>query len=108
MLIFRQEVATTRLKSIWHWIIHSGDSNNEQVFMNWDTDSFIDFFFLFKWIYIFLKDLSNEHFCHVRTTSKLRHFVRIVISNLLKKNPESCSSSLAYMLFITAYNSFKV
>ncbi len=26
----------------------------------------------------------------------------------IKKNPESCSSSLAYMLFITAYNSFKV
>ncbi len=37
---------------------------------------------------------------HTRhTTSKLRHFVRIVISNLLKKNPESCSSSLAYIVY---------
>ncbi len=30
--------------------------------MKWDTDSFISFFILFKLIYVFLKDSSNEHF----------------------------------------------
>ncbi len=58
-------------------------------------------------IYIFLKDVSNEHF--VRATSKLCYFVRELWSPIYKKN--NCDSqfiqnraALVYMLFITAYN----
>ncbi len=75
MLIFHQGVATTRLKTVF--VIESFIQEIptvKQVLLKGDTDSFIECFILFKLIYIFLKDLSNEHF--VRTTIKLRYFVR--------------------------------
>ncbi len=53
MLIFRQEVAITRLKNVFD-IESFIQEIHEQVFMNWDTDSFIDFLF-------FIFFCSNEY-----------------------------------------------
>ncbi len=42
-------LTTTRLKSICHWIIHSFIQEIpevKEVFMKWDTDSFIEFYFV--------------------------------------------------------------
>ncbi len=44
----------------------------KEVIMKRDADSFIEFLFCSN-EYLFLKDLSNEHF--VRATSKLRYLV---------------------------------
>ncbi len=42
-------------KCIWHWIIHSGDSNSETVYMKWDADFSLNciFYFVQMTIYIF-------------------------------------------------------
>ncbi len=54
-------------------------------------------------IYIFFKDSSNEHI--VRTTSKLRYFVRESWSPIYNKNCDSQfvqnRAALVYMLFIS-------
>ncbi len=73
-IIFRKDVATTRLKHVFDIESFIQEiSIVKQVFTL--TPSFI---FLFDFvqinIYIYSKDSRNEHF--VRTTSKLRYFVR--------------------------------
>ncbi len=56
-------MATTRLKNVFDIESFIQEIPTvKQVFMKWDTDSFINFFFFFLneyTVYIFLKDLSN-------------------------------------------------
>ncbi len=100
-------MVTTRLKNVFDIESFIQEIQTvKQVFMNRDTDS-IDFFILFKliYIYIYLKDLSNKYF--VRTTSKLRYFVREwwspiyiykkICLDLFIQN----RAALVYMLFIS-------
>ncbi len=82
-------------------MIHSGDFNSEQVFMKRDTDSIIYFYFVKMNIYIYIKDSINEHF--VRTTSKLRYFVRESWSQLFLKTDSQFvqnRAALVYMLLL--------
>ncbi len=74
-------------KSIWHWIIHSGDSNSDTSLYEVRHWLIFDLKKCSSNEYIFLKDLSNEHF--VRTPSKLHYFVKKSWSPIYKKKLES-------------------
>ncbi len=91
---------------------HASDVNAvKQVFMKWDTKSFIEylFFYFVQMNIIFLKDWAINIWSEPLV--KVRYFVRESWFSIYKKKTDSQliqnHAALVYMSYITAYNSLK-